>query len=124
MEGCVGLQAYAADCGIKFLEPPRRSYKCAARSECGNKMRDAAGGLLPNLVGGSAIVGLPVRGIAVLVRIKVFLRIFRNDFVHFANRTVGALIAGSDHQLSAESGEDALALVRSAIRQAKLHGIT
>ncbi len=87
-------------------------------------MRDAAGGLLPNLVGRGAIVRLPVRGIAVLVRVKIFLRIFRHDFLHFANRAVGAFIAGSDHQLRAERGEDALPLVRSAVRQAKLHGIT
>src|SRR5260370_657738 len=61
MEGCVGLQAYATDCRIKLLEPSRRSDKGAARSECRNKMRDAAGGLLPNFVGGGAIVSLPVR---------------------------------------------------------------
>src|SRR6266446_1430179 len=85
-------------------------------------MRDATGGLLPNLVGGSAIVGLPVRGIAVLVRVKIFFGIRGNDFVHFPNRAVGTLIAGSDHEIRAESGEDALALVRSAVRQAKLDG--
>src|SRR6266436_4387608 len=85
-------------------------------------MRDAAGGLLPNLIGGGAIVGLPVRGIAVLVRVKIFFGICGDDFVDLANRAVGAFVAGSDYQLSAESGEDALALVRSAVRQAKLHG--
>src|SRR5260370_8059292 len=103
MEGCVGLQAYATDCRIKLLEPSRRSDKGAARSECRNKMRDAAGGLLPNFVGGGAIVSLPVRGIAVLVRIKIFLGICGDDFVHFANCTIGAFIPRSDHQFPPES---------------------
>src|SRR5467141_5321218 len=102
MEGGVGLQAHAANCGIQLLEPPRRSYEGAAGTESRNKMRDAAGSLLPNFLGGGAIVSFPVRGIAVLVRVKILLRIRRNDFVHFANRAVGAFVTGSDHQLCAE----------------------
>ena len=42
----------------------------------------------------------------------------------FANRAVGALIAWSDYQFRAIGGQNALALVRSAVGQAKLHGIT
>ncbi len=67
---------------------------------------------------------LPVRGVTVLVRVKIFLRISRDDFVHFANRTVRAFIAGSDHQLRTEGREDALPFGGSAVRQAKLHGKT
>src|SRR5258708_37254053 len=108
MEGCVGLQAHATDCGMELFEPARRSDKCAARTESRDKMRATAGGLLPNLVGRRAIVRLPIRGITVLVRVKILLRISLDDFMHFANRAVGAFIAGSDHEFRAERREDAL----------------
>ena len=124
MEGCVGLQAHATDSRIEFFEPPHRTDESAARTESCDKMRDAAGSLRPNFVRRGAIVRLPVRGITVLVRVKIFLRISRDDFMHFANRPVGAFIAGSDHQLRTKRREDALPLVRSAVRQAKLHGKT
>ena len=87
-------------------------------------MRNAAGGLLPNLVGRGAIVRLPIRRITILVWVKIFVRISRDDFAHFANRTVGAFIARSDHEFRAEGPQDPLALVRSAVRKAKLHGKT
>src|SRR6267154_1675739 len=61
VKGGVGLQAYATDCGVQLFDPPRRPDKGAAGTESGNKMGDAAGGRLPNLVGGGAIVRLPVR---------------------------------------------------------------
>src|SRR5438093_13277837 len=98
MEGCVRLQADAPDCRIKLLEPSRRADKRAAGAERRDKMRDPAGGLLPNLVGGGSIVGLPVRGIAVLVRVKILLGICGDYFVLFANCSFGAFFAGSDCQ--------------------------
>src|SRR5260370_18141094 len=122
VKGSVGLQAHAADSGIEFFEPARRSHEGAAGTEARDKMGDATGGLLPDFVGRSAIVGLPVCGIAVLVGVEIFFRISRDDFVHLANRAVGAFIAWSDHEFGAQRCEDALALVRSAVRQTKLHG--
>src|SRR5207253_6085140 len=86
-------------------------------------MGDPAGNLLPDLVRGGAVVGLPIRGIAVLIRVKVLVRLGGNDFMDSANRAVGALVARSDDQLRAIGRQDTLAFVRSAIGQAKLHGI-
>src|SRR5258708_4487609 len=82
-------------------------------------MSDAAGGLLPNFIRGTEIVGLPVRGVAVLIGIKIFVRIGGDNFLHAANRAVGAFIAGSSYHFRAEGGQDALALVRGAVWQAE-----
>src|SRR5437660_9126960 len=98
MEGCVWLQTHATDCWIELFEPSRGADKRAARAKRRDKMRDTTGCLLPNLVGGGLIVRLPIRGVAVLVGVEVFLRISRDDFVHFANRPVGAFITSCDHQ--------------------------
>src|SRR5207247_5729484 len=72
MEGHVWLETYTADCRIQLFEPSRRSDERAARTECRHKMRDTTGCLLPNLLSRSAIVRLPIRGIAVLVRVEIF----------------------------------------------------
>ena len=76
---------------------------------------------MPNLVGRGAIVRLAICRIAVLVRVKIFLGISRDDFVYFANRAVGAFIAGSDHELRPEGRKDTLAFRGSAVGQAKLY---
>src|SRR5260370_34210520 len=121
MERCVGLQAHTADFGIEFFEPSRGPAESAARPESRYKMRDAPGSLLPDLVGRGEIVRLPIRGIAVLIRVKISLRSSRDAFLRFATRAVSAFIAGSDHKLRAERRENAFPLVRSAVPQAKLH---
>src|SRR5439155_12184897 len=102
MEGCVWLQTHATDCWIELFEPSRGADKRAARAKRRDKMRDATGRLLPNLVGGCSVVRLPIRGIAVLVRVEIFFRIFLNNLVRPANCAVGAFITGCDHQLRAE----------------------
>ena len=80
-------------------------------------------GLLPNLVGGGVVVRLPVRGIAVLVGIEIFLGIGGDNLVNTADRAVGAFVAGSDHELRAKRGEDAFAFVRGAVGKAEFYGI-
>src|SRR5215472_518384 len=87
-------------------------------------MGDAARSLRPNLVGRGAVMRLPVGRIAVLVGIKVLLRRGGHDLVNLANRAVGPFIAWSDDQLGPVGPKDALALERSAVRKAELHGIT
>ncbi len=86
-------------------------------------MRDAPGGLLPNFVRGAAVMRLPVRGVAVLIGIKIFLRLRRDDLLHAANRTVRALIAWSNNHFRAKGSQYALAFVRSAVGQAQRYGI-
>src|SRR5882762_155254 len=82
-------------------------------------MSDAAGGLLPNFIRGTEIVSLPVCRIAVLIGIEILVRIGGDNFLHTANRAVGAFIAGSSDHLRAEGCQDALALVRGAVWQAE-----
>src|SRR5205807_1902555 len=86
-------------------------------------MRNAARSLRPDFVRRSAVMRLPIRRIAVLVGVKIFVGLCGNNLVYLANRAVRALIARRDDQFRAIRLEDALALLRSAVRQAKLHGI-
>ena len=122
VERAVGLEADAADFWIEFAEAARGADECAAGAKAGDEVRDASFGLIPDFVGGAVIVGLPVRGIAVLVGIEIFLRIGGDDFVDFANGAVGGFVAGSHDEFGAERGEDALAFVRGAVGQASFTG--
>src|SRR5437588_4074694 len=123
VEGRIGLQADAANFAIQFLQSPCRSDKSAAGAQPGHEMRNAARSLRPDFVRRSAVMRLPIRRIAVLVGVKIFVGLCRNNLVYLANRAVRALIARRDDQFRAIRLEDALALLRSAVRQAKLHGI-
>ena len=117
------MQTHAANLRIQFFEALRRSYKSPAGAEPRYEMRYAAGSLRPDFVRGGAVVRLPVCRIAVLIGIKVFFGLRGHDFMDFVNRAVSAFIARSDHQFRAIGRQNALALVGSAVRQAKLDGI-
>src|ERR1700741_4023909 len=110
VEGGVGLQADATNGGIQLLEAARCAYEGAAGAEPGDEVGNATGGLFPNFVGGASIVRLPVRGIAVLIRIEVLFGIGGNDLMDAADGAVGGFVAGSHDELGAECIEDALAL--------------
>src|SRR5579859_7951477 len=116
MKRGVGLQAHAANVWIQFSQAPRCPYKSAARAQARDEVGDAAGSLLPDFIRGRTVMGLPVGGIAVLVGVKVFSRIGGHDFVDFANRAVGTLVAWGDDQLRTVGRQDALAFMRSTIR--------
>src|SRR5207244_720673 len=100
---------HAANLGIQFLQPPRGSNKGAARTESCDEISDATGSLLPNLICRGAVMRLPVRRIAVLVGVKVFVRLRSHDLVYFTNRTVGAFVARSNHQFCTIGSQDAFA---------------
>src|SRR5580700_3152157 len=86
-------------------------------------MRDAPAGLLPDFLCRGEVVRLPIGRIAVLVRVKVFFRLGRNYLMNPPNRSVRAFVTRCDDKLSAKRTEDAFALMRSAVRQAKFHRI-
>src|SRR5580704_16737774 len=86
-------------------------------------MRDAGASLPPDLLSGSAVVRLPIRRIAVLIRIEILFRLSRNNLMNAPDGAVGAFIARGDDEFGPQSIEDSLALVRSAVWQAKLHRI-
>src|SRR5260370_8568488 len=85
VEGRIRLQADAADARVQLLEAPCGADKRAARSECSHEMRDAAPCLLPDFAGRSAVLRLPVGRIAVLIGIKIFLRLRRPHSLHPPN---------------------------------------
>src|SRR4051812_44768188 len=86
-------------------------------------MRNASTSLFPDFIGGGAIVGLPVRRIAVLIGVKIFVRLGCDYLLYAANRTVRTFITRSNNHLRAEGGQDSLALVRSAVWQTERDGI-
>src|SRR5207244_8892735 len=69
----VRLQADAENSRIQFLQATRRSDKRAAGSKTGDEMCNPAARLLPDFVCSASIMCLPVGGIAVLIRIEIFL---------------------------------------------------
>src|SRR5580704_6272775 len=86
-------------------------------------MSDAPAGLLPDLICGGAVMRLPVRRIAVLIRVEILFRVGRNNLMHPPDGPVRSFVTRSDDQLSAQSSEDPFALVGRAVRQAKFHRI-
>src|SRR5260221_8354172 len=95
----IRLQTDAANIGVQLLQSPRRTDKRTAGPKRRNKMRDPPVGLLPDFVCGSAIVRLPVRRIAVLVRIEIFLRLRSGQLADAAKRGGGTLIPRRHHQV-------------------------
>src|SRR5579864_1617847 len=108
---------------LQLPQAPRCSYERATRAQSRYKMCNSPARLLPNLVGGCPIVRLPIGRIAVLIRVKILLRIGSNNLVNSPDRAVRALITRSDNQFGPKSAKDAFALVRGAVRQAKFHRI-
>src|SRR5579863_1521115 len=86
-------------------------------------MSDLPARLLPDLVCGGAVMRLPVRGIAVLVRVEIFLWLSCHNLAHAPNRAIRALIPRRNDKLSAKSRKDSFALMRSAVRQTQFHRI-
>src|SRR5262249_29600642 len=87
------------------------------------KVGEAPACLLPSLVRCRAVVRLPIRRIAVLIRIKVFLRLSLYDFVHSPDRPIRSFVSWRYHQLRAVGRQNPLPFVRSARRKAQLYGI-
>src|SRR5277367_5366355 len=86
-------------------------------------MRDAGAGLLPNFLRGSTVVGLPVGRIAVLIRVEILFWVGCDDLMDAPNCPIGAFITGRNDKFGPKGAEDAFALVRGAIRQAKLYAV-
>ena len=61
--------------GISRLQTPRDAHERSACAQRGDKMGHCAAGLLDDLRRRRVVVRLPVRVIAVLIRIKVAVRI-------------------------------------------------
>ena len=80
---------------IEFLQAARVSYECSAGSQACHKVSYAAAGLLPNLVRGGLIMRPPIGGIAVLIGIKIFVRLGRNDLPRAEDGAVGPLVPRS-----------------------------
>ena len=120
----VRLKADEANCRIKLSQSATCADKCSARAESCYKVRNFASRLFPGLIRGRAVMRLPICGIAVLVRIKIGVRVRRYEFAHTANCAIGALIARRHYQFRAVRNKNAFALMRCAVRQVQLYGIS
>src|SRR6516165_9647731 len=117
----IRLQAHAANPWVQFPQPPRRPDECPARAETGHKMRHPARRLLPNLPRRRSKMRLPVRRIATLIGIEVFVRVLRHDFMHAPDRAVGPFFAGREHEHRAIRLQNLPPLVRGALGQTQFH---
>ena len=59
------------DCRIEFPKTSTGAHQRPASADSGDKMSNAALGLLPDFGRSSIAVGVPIRGIIVLVRLEV-----------------------------------------------------
>src|SRR5215467_16247020 len=89
----MGLERDAPHRGIQFLEPARRTHESSAGTQHGYKMTDAALRLLPDLVAGCKIMGLPVGVVRILIGVEVLFRMLCRQIPSHADRAVGALPA-------------------------------
>src|ERR1700754_1622623 len=60
VEGGVGLHGDAADGGVELAQAAGGAHEGSGGSEAGDEVGDLAVGLVPDLVGGGAVVGAPV----------------------------------------------------------------
>src|SRR6185437_13079977 len=97
--------------GVELAQAARGAHKSAAGAEAGDEVRDQAFGLAPDLVGGGAIVGLPVLVIAVLVGVHVAVGVGGGELAGLADGAVGSVGGVGPDDLGAVGGEDVLALL-------------
>ena len=86
-------------------------------------MRDLAVRLLPDFRRRGRIVRGGIGRIAVLVRIKIFLRLGGKNFADAADRSVSAFVARRNYQFHAIHRQDLFSLRGRARRKTQLHAI-
>src|ERR1700733_3065002 len=92
VEGGIGLQTYALDVRVKDFQPARDAGESSAGSQSSAEMRNGAARLAPNFQAGVCKVRTPIRGIAVLVGIKISFGIRVKKRLHAPDRAVRAFI--------------------------------
>src|SRR5277367_376893 len=86
-------------------------------------MGNGAVGLAPDFRSGGGVVGRGVCGVAVLVRIKIFIAIGFVDFAHAADCAVGAFVSRRIDNFDAVGRENMFTFGRSAGGKAEFHAI-
>src|SRR5580658_9073413 len=85
-------------------------------------MRDPALSLLPDFVGGSVIVGLPVGLVGVLVGVEIFFGMLRGELAGHPDGAVGTVGGIGINDVGAVALQDLLALARNILRHAQGDG--
>src|SRR5690348_1130766 len=107
----VGLQTDAPNRWLEFFQASRRAHKCSACAQRRYEMCDSSASLFPNFVSGSPVMCLPIRRIAVLIRIEILLGIGSHNLLHSPDSAVGPFVPGRNHEFCPESAENALPLL-------------
>ena len=108
--------------GLSSLQAARGAHEGAAGAEAGDEVGDLALGLLPDFVGGGAVVGLPVLLVAVLVGVEVAVGLGSGQGAGLADGAVGAVGGVGPDDLGAVGGEDVFALRRDVGGHAERDG--
>ena len=106
-----------------LLQATRRSDKGPGGAEPGHEVRDPAVRLLEDLHRRPFVVRARIRGIRVLIRIEVIVRIRRHDFAHHADGAIRALARIAVQDLGAIGGHESLALGAYVAWHHKLHAV-
>ena len=73
---------------IQLAKPSSRADKCPGCPQSGDKMRDPASGLPPDLRRRCRIMRLPIAGVVVLIEIKIFIGL---RFCHLSRDNLGGV---------------------------------
>src|SRR5579883_1442907 len=123
MKRAVWLPAGKANPRIELAQAACRSRERSAGPQSRHKMRNFSAGLLPNFVCCRTVMRLPVRRVAVLVRVEILLRVLRHRFAHSPDGSIHLLIGWCEDEIHAVGRKDSLALDRGVFRYIKPHGI-
>src|SRR5205085_7433901 len=110
VERRVGLHEHGAQGGVQLAQASHYTCERARSAYPCEEVRDPAPGLLPDFGRGSLVVRAPVRGVVVLVRVEILLRLFGGESLRESLRGVRALARVGLDQLRAVNSQDAFAL--------------
>ena len=105
IEGGVGLHGDAADSRVQLRRRRVVPTKVPVVPKRSDEVRDLAFGLLPDLVGGGAVMGAPVLIVGVLVGVVVAAGLSGGEFAGFADGSVGTVSGVGPDDLGAVGGE-------------------
>jgi len=95
----IRLNTHDADVWIIFFHPSGKTHEGSAGPQSSNHHGHLSIGLLPDLRGGSKIVGLPVCGIIELIGHKIGVGVFPGQAIDLFNGAVGSQMSGGQQNI-------------------------
>src|SRR5205085_10048535 len=123
VERRVGLHEHGPQGRVQLAQASHYARERSRSADACEEVRDPAPGLLPDFGRGSLVVRAPVRGVVVLVRVEILLRLFGGEPLRQSLRGVEALARVCLYQLRAVDSEYALALRAGVSGQAQADAV-